>query len=462
VGHSYILILGREVVIEDSGTRVFGGVIVRRTDKSPAVGIIDYEVECTDYTRILDQQLVAETYEDMTVNQIIADIVANWLPSGFTTTNVDCSLSVDYIQFKYEPVSECLKQLAEIVGYDWYVSYTKDIYFKSPIATNAPIDITDTSGTYDNQSLVVRRDNSQMRNSIIVRGGEYEGTKFTASVRADGKQSSFNLPYKFNEFAATLTGKPLSIGIDYIGDPDAYDAMYNFGEKVLRFKEDDKPSQNATLSFSGKPLLPVIISVQDSVAIAATLSAEGQGDGVYEYVVLDKSINSQVAARERAAAEIRTYGETLSEGEFETESSGLKAGQRILIDSDLRNINEYFIINRVISVMRDPNTMLYKVSLVTTKTMDFISILKKLLLAENKKIVITDEELLNLIRSASDTISMADTMTTAGHNRQSETITMNEAFTAQSLDYGVQFVLGPYSPPTGTKRVFILNQSRLG
>lgn len=209
-------------------------------------------------------------------------------------------------------------------------------------------------------------------------------------------------------------------------------------------------------------MLPVVVRVRDNIAIANTLSAEGQGDGEYEYLVVDKSINSQVAARERAAAEMRTYGETLSEGEFETETSGLRAGQRILINSTLRGINEYFIINRVTSVMMSPTSMTYKISLVTTKTFDFIAVFKKLLLAENKKIVITDDELLNLTETIPETMTMTDTCFTGQpHPRSTETLSMAETFTPQSIDYDVQFVFGPWTP-SGHKRVFILNGSRLG
>lgn len=443
-GNYYRPVIGKEVIVTDTGTRVFGGLIVRATNKSDAVGVVHWEVECVDYSRLLDQYLIAETYENMTVNEIIADIALNWLPAGFTTVQVDCSVTVDYIQFKYEPPSECLRQLADLTGHDFYVDYYKDIYFKSPQSTPAPFDITDDSGTYDNKSLVIRSDNSQMRNSILVRGGEYEGTKFTASMRADGKQIVFNLPYKYKEFSATLTGNPLNLGVDYIDPADSYHALYNFNEKLLRFKETDKPSQDATLSFSGKPLLPVVVRVSDSVAIAETQAAEGQGDGVYEYLVVDKSINTQVAARERAAAEIQTYGETLSEGDFDTETAGLHAGMRITIDSDMRDVHEDYIINRVTSTMQTPDTMIYAISLITTKSLDYITVMKKLLMAENKRIIITDDELLNLSES------------------ESESILFTATTTVQALDYPVEWVLGgPTYTPTGFKRVFTIGGGRL-
>lgn len=463
LGYYYNPNVGREIVIlDDDSNRIFGGVIVRRTDKANVHGMLSYEVECSDYTRLLDQKLVAETYENMTVDDIITDLLTNFGPAGFTATQVDCALTVTYIQFKYEPVSECIKQLADIVGYDWYVDYSKDIYFKSPVATDAPFEITDTDGTHTEGSLIIRRDNSQLRNSIIVRGGEYLGSEFTASVRADGKQTYFDLPYKFTDFKATLTGHPLSIGVDPIDSADNYDALYNFQEKQLKFKDTDRPSQNATLSFGGKPHLPVIIKYRDPVSTAAIFSAEGIGDGRYEYVIIDKSINSQVGARERAAAEIRTYGETLSEGEFETDIAGLKAGQRIHIDSDVRNIDEYFVINRVTTVMRTPTSFYYKVSLITTKTMDYIAIMKKLILRDNKNIDLRADELLDLIESTTESISISDVLATmtGGDVISNETITMGETFTAQSLNYGVQWVLGPQTP-SSTKRVFILNGSKL-
>jgi len=441
----YRPVVGQQIIIldDDGITRIFGGVIVRLVDKSPTFGIVEYEVECQDFSKLLDQKLVAATYEGMTVAEIIEDLLADYT-TGFTDSQVDCDTTISKIQFKYEPVSACIAQLAELTGYDWYVDYYKDVYFKSPSASAAPVDVTDSNGTYDDGSLVIRSDNSQLRTSIIVRGGDYLGTEFTSSMRADGKQTIFNLPYKYTDFKATLTGNPLSIGIDYIDDADDYHALHNFQEKALKFKEADRPSVNATLSFSGKPNLPVIVKYRDPVAVAAAQLAMGTGDGRFEYVVIDKAITSQTAARERAAAEIRTYGETLSEGSFDTETAGLKAGQRIRIQSTSRDIDEYFVINKVITEMKTPTTFRYKISLITTKTMDYLSVMKKLILRDNKTIDLRDNEQLDLVESVTDTITLDDS-----------------TFTAQSLNWPVEFVLGPQAH-SGFKRPFVIGGSRLG
>lgn len=440
-------VIGREVIITDNGTRVFAGVIVRISAEVVDYPKVEYAVECSDYTRILDQHLVAETYEGMTVNAIIADLIANWAPTGITGTQVDCTTVIDFIQFNYEPVSDCLRQLAEIVGFDWYIDYNKDVYFKSPQATDASIDITDSGGVYDHNSLIIRHDSTQLRNSIIVRGGEYRGSEFTASIKADGKRITYELPYRFEDFKVRVAGVKQTIGIDNIDNTLSFDALYNFSEKTVKWRENNKPAQDATLSYSGKPYLPVIVKLKSPQSIEAIFSAEESlGDGKYEYLVTDKSINSKAAARERALAEIRSYGESISEGEFLTETSGLRAGQRILVNSTVLGINEYYVINRVISTMKD-SSMKYKVSLITTKTLDFIAIMKKLILAETKKIVINEGEIVDLVESLDETIAISDSLISSlSHNPQTETIAMAETFTGQQVNYPTKFVLAPYTP----------------
>jgi hypothetical protein len=206
--------------------------------------------------------------------------------------------------------------------------------------------------------------------------------------------------------------------------------------------------------------LPVIVKLKDQSAIDAIFSAEAGGDGRYEYLVIDKAINSKEGARERALAEIRTYGETLSEGEFETETSGFKAGQHVRINSTIRGLDEYFVINRVVSIMKTPSTMRYRISLITTKTMDFIAVMKKLLLAETKKIEIKAGEVLDTVESASEVMTITDSVVAASATENDETLTLTESFTNQGLDFGTQFVLGPQVPST-TKRAFVLDGSRL-
>src|SRR5262249_23036624 len=82
------------VLIQDGGTSIFGGRITNITQMNlnNADGIV-YQLDCADYTIDLDAELVSQEYDGMTVEDIIADILANF-SSGFTGNNVTCGFTV--------------------------------------------------------------------------------------------------------------------------------------------------------------------------------------------------------------------------------------------------------------------------------------------------------------------------------------------------------------------------------
>lgn len=415
-GDTYKPNLGAEVVVTDSGTRIFGGVITAIESKARAYAVIEHEINCQDYTRLLDHKLVSNSYTNQTVDQIIASLKSIYFPEGFTTTNVDAPVVIQYVAFNYKPLAACLTELAEAINYDWYVDYDKDIHFFAKETVAAPFSLSDTNGKYDFNSLIIRRDNSQIRNSIVVRGGEYIGSQLTTELEASGVDDIFPLPYKFSDFSATLTGDPLSVGIDYLDSPDNFDALYNFQEKILRFKSSDTPTSGSIIRIGGKPHLPVIVRYRSESHILSMVSAESNAtftsDGVYEYLIKDSSINSREGAIQRAQAEILAYATTLSEGEFVTKESGLKAGMAITIQSTARGINETFIINKVVTTQRSPTAFMYKISLITTRTMDIIQVLQRLLLQSTRDININPNDITDEYAAMGDEGSFVDTLGT--------------------------------------------------
>lgn len=441
-GETYTPSLGQEVIIEDSGTRIFGGVITKFESTPSAFGVVNHNIECQDFTRRLDQKLVADTFQNQTVAAIIASLRTDYFPSDFTINNVEVTDEIQYIAFNYKSVAQCLEQLADLTGSDWYVDYFKDVHFFKADTPDAPFDVEDDDGSYQYDSLIIRRDNSQIRNSIIVRGGTYLGENFTSEIEANGTDFIFPLSYKYSDFHATLTSDPLSVGIDYIDDEDSFDALHNFQEKLLRFKEADTPTAGSVIRVSGRPNLPVIINYRSTPDIASLSAVEGN-DGEYQYLINDPTINTKEGARQRAIAEVAAYAETLSEGEFVTHTSGLKAGMRIRINSVSRGIDEEFIINKVSIEALSESNFQYLISLVTTKTYDLIDLLRTLINNDSKKIVVDEN----------DTIDLVQPIT--------ESFTAHESFTAQSLDYAVEWVLNNNVAPSGKKRQFVLSGSYL-
>lgn len=410
-GDTYKPNLGAEVIVLDGATTIFGGIITNIESKANAYGIIQHEINCQDYTRLLDHKLVSNSFTNETVNDIMQFLKDNYFPSGFTITNVDAPVVIEYVAFNYKPLAVCIQELANALNYDWYVDYAKDVHFFAKESTPAPFNLSDSGGTHYYDSLVIRKDNSQIRNSIVVRGGEYIGSQLTTDIQTNGVDDIYPLPYKFSDFGATLTGVTLNIGIDYLDDPNNFDALHNYGEKILRFKTSDTPSSGKTMKVSGKPHLPVILRYRSAQHINAMISAEG-GDGIYEYLIKDSSINSREGAIQRAQGEILAYAETLSEGEFVTETSGLRAGMTITVQSTSRGINESFVINKVRTTQRTKDTFLYQVSLITTRTMDLIDVLQRLLLQSTRDITINPNEITDIYMDFGDTNQFTDTMST--------------------------------------------------
>lgn len=80
-----------EVIYSIDGVKEFGGYIVRRNISKPygSSGLALIHIECVEYVRILDRRLINKTYEDITDQQLIKDIIDEFgADDGITYENV--------------------------------------------------------------------------------------------------------------------------------------------------------------------------------------------------------------------------------------------------------------------------------------------------------------------------------------------------------------------------------------
>jgi len=466
--YKYEPINGQIIEVFDGTTKIFEGNITKINEVVKDYAIVEYDVECSDYGRALDRFLINDSFTSQSINDIIDFIVADkgLDIEGFTTNNVDAPKVVDFIQFRYEQFSDVLTQLANLFNGDWYVDIDKDIHLFAKDTTAASFDIQDDNGSYLQGSLKIRRDNSQVANVIYVRGGEYLGANFTVDYVSDGIQNTLALPYKFDSVRVNVTGERWDGGLDTIDTPSEFDYMWNDDEKFVEFRDDRIPNDTSDVKVWGRPFLPVIFKLSDKGSIANMKSIEG-GSGEYEKVIIDPSIDSRGAAGERALAELEAYKNTLEEGTFSTYNSGLRAGQTIRINSAVHGIDDEFVINKIIYEPWTEGNFVYRCTFISTRKFGIIEFLRKLLLQDNRRIVVKEGEILNTIESLAETMSLGITFTSSiDHNRQTEAMSVDETVTSQHVDYPVQFVLGPHTwggeDSGDTKRVFILGGSHLG
>lgn len=402
---TYVPSINEEVVVTKDGTNIFGGVIVKIRERIEAGQILIYEITCNDYSQYLKRKLVTERYDNMTVLQIITDIVDTYA-ADFTYTNVNGSLTIDSISFNRLTVAECLEKLAEAIAYIWYVDYSKDIHFFPKNTEFAPFDITDTSSNYIYNSLEITEDLSQIKNSVLVQGGEIESaSERTEYFEGDGVKDTFPLANKFASTPDVVVGTfTQTVGIEFLDEDASYDCMWNFNQKYLRFTTGNVPSTSFTVE--GIYLYPIVVKVPNPSSINEF--------GYYEYAITDKSIKTQDEAINRAVAELDAYKDQLYEGKFSTYTDGVRSGQVMNINSSARGKNINILIKSVKSKMRNPDgsKLQYDVKFVTLKSIGIIEYLQKQL--RDREIVVDDQEtLLNLITISQDTVTSSDSIATS-------------------------------------------------
>lgn len=363
------------------------------------------------------------------------------------------SPNIGSMKFNYEQASNTIKQIAEILGCDWYVEPNRDIHFFAPETEPASFSLTDSSANFNWNSLNFGSDATTIKNQIIVRGGEYQGTSTDYSVVADGTQLNFRSPYRIKNISVTVNAVAKTVGVDNLNDPASYDCMYNFMEKTLKFLA--APTSGHVVKMTGNPMIPVIVKRGDPTSIAS--------NGIYEFLIIDKSIITQQGARDRAAAELSAYRNALVEGGFTTDTSGLRAGQTISIVITARGFNDTYIIQSIYFRTKSPTEFYYDIRLVSSRSFGIIEYLLASLRDQKKQITISDTEVVDMVQDITETATITEAWTQPAPTPETETITLADA-EQDDLDHGTIFVFGGYIPANfaDTKRVFIFNGSPLG
>lgn len=430
--------INQEIIVENDSVRIFAGTIIEVNDR--LVGGRGEVAECVakDYTFVLDRKLVTTTYANKTADYIIKDIIDNFT-TGFTYANVASGAGVvKNIKFNYESPSKAIQKIADMFDWDWYVDYNKDIHFfkSTTLASPFELDETDTE-SFIGESLNIKQDLTQIRNSVYVRGGDqsYSLTSTNAEKYvADGQQTVFVIGHKFladTSFAVEKSTDgganwtPLSEGAFGTDDPASYDILYDPNKRAVIFREDNKPANGNYVRVFGSYTLPVIVYRTDEASIALY--------GEFQFRIIDNSITSKDEASQKAKAELRKYAEKANTGGFKTYKDGLDVGQWVTINLPTLGLSGSHKIQKMRISVVEPSTpkFLYDCVTVASEIVGSIDILSKLLISNpNQNIVIEDNEVVDKIYGFEETIALAEsfvaTVYPSGSAEFSEVMAMSE------------------------------------
>lgn len=401
-GKTYKPALGDEVIVTKDAVRVFGGVVV---DSAQSVDgkLLYTDITCKDYTQSLDRFLVTKRYQAMSANAIIADILSDFTDGTFTGTNVNAPETIDDVNFNYYYVSDALYKLAQTIGYDWYVDYYRDIHFFKSSNISAPFSLDETSGNFVWNSLKLTENIHQLRNKIIVRGGTVTGDERTQNFTADGVQETWfigrdhvNMTVKKNTVTQTL-------GAEGKDDNDlGIQVLYNPNSGHVRFRAI--PSASSAIEVTSTPQYPIIKQYTDAGSISLY--------GIFEFVIVDKTIKSSEGASARALAELDKWGDEVHTGTFITYTDGLRAGMSILLNFPSFGINRTYRIERVVSRARSPVADFeHTVSIVASDVNTIVDVFADLLINRpNNELEIQSNEIVDLVNGFTETVSNTENL----------------------------------------------------
>ena len=425
-------------------TKWFGGEIEKATptENAPGQRKFTYQIECVDYSKRAGKPLINEVYENDTELEIITHMCDNYA-TEFSYSNVLTTLTIDKRTYNRKSFRECLEDLAQLNGKDWYIDYERDIHYFSQEINVAPYSLTEditTTGHYKDLSIEV--DKSQLRNDVMVYGGVYLSDTYTQEKLADGVQLSFALDYNPRGTVKVYVDSgggyvEHTLGIDNI-DTSGRDFVLNYNEKLIKNLDHALLANTDKIKFTYQYEIQVLTEDKDRGSIAAIQDIEG-GDGIYKYIIVDETLETLDAAHNRGIAELADYVNPLITGSFTTDQGGYRSGQLLTINLPTwRYTNRQFLIQEVITTLReDGTTFEYQITF-ATKLKGLTDFLVELY---DKGKVITDDENVTL----HDLEQLAD-----------ETLTLSDE-TPTLLEQTPPFQFGPGGSPQG-----IYNESQYG
>lgn len=383
----------------DDDTKLFGGYIVSIELHKFDNGVVQADISCVDYARLLDRNLVKKTYEDMTDKAIIQDIVATYATGlGITTANVVAGVTIDQISFNYIQPSQAIRKIADLTGRNWYIDYDKDIHYFPETTNAAPFNITSSQNA--SIDLRISKDASQLKNRIYVRGGTKLSEATNYITTGDGNLRKFVLPDKPHDVTVSVNR-----GAGYVEESVGIKNIDTTGSKwYLNFQEKYIEQDSGEVVLSATDLfkinytydIPILVAVEDSASIIA--------NGQKEFAIFDNSIKTNEAARARASAELTDYANSLIEGSFRTYTDGFKSGQYLNINLSEYGINDDYIVQKVAAKSFGGGKYEYEISIASAKTMGIIRFLIELLEAQQNSLVIDNNEVVDELLELSDAI----------------------------------------------------------
>lgn len=450
---------GEEIIFKDGSRYLFGGYVTRIDPIEVGEGqLFIYRITATDYTYILANKSAQRAYTNQTLKYIVEDLLDEYVDSGYglTKTGIQTGPTLETIAFDHINLRTSFEKIARETGYEFWISYDKVVNFKPKDYDTAPEQITDTSDNFSD--INIQYDTSQVRNSIVVKGGlEETSAYFQQTIVANGVAREWILREKPTAVEyIKLNTVAQDFGEDPNDDEAGNDFMFGKEEKYIR-EIGTTTVDTDEIEVSYKYEVPVIILLENATSIARMKSLEG-GDGLHSYTIVNDQIKSKEEARQRAQKELLEYANPLVNAIFTTTSLLLGSGSIFCpgqaltvdlpswgIDNDSDRPTQYLIQAVTIEVLQDDATIYYKYTVrFGGRVLDTLAFLENLAIKEEQSVI----EEIAIIKGITEPIKIIETIERDPNLKTiSEEITVDE--TISKINQTPPFEYGPAGSPQG-------------
>lgn len=449
--------LKQEIIVSnlDETVRYFAGYIATIGYELEGITLL-HKCAAQDYTVLLDAVIVAKVYENMMDSAILADLFSVYLGEVNATTYVQSGRNHTRIMFNRITLYEAVAQLAEMSGFDWYVDYDKNLHYFHPVTNTAPFHLSDTPNFISHfpySDLDYNKEAIKLVNRILIVGGTYLSDNSEFELANNGQATVLLLPYRLHKPTdatavqvwrntgsdTTPVWTPQTVGIDYLHNLTDYDCLYNYQEKFLKFATAPADLKRSA-RIRGRYPVPVLVRLSEQASY-----------NKYSRWFDDKVIDQNIDSREWA----QLVGKgILAERAFEKEfgmlvctKDGLVSGQRVHIINALRNIDDYYLVNRVITRLIGGSVAQYSVEFGEYNP-SLVDILLKIKRRAGQFVYRREDEIITELMSISETLGLVERMTLTPSGIPYYVVVGNHIIAHEGLGLAESVALTNYSPPT--------------
>lgn len=313
-----------------------------------------HDIEGIDYRYLADKRIVIYSKLNASVGTIARELFDNYLAAeGCTIGEIQAGPVVSETVFNYIHLNRALDSLADNVGFFWKIDNQKRFYFVDRATYEAPWALTfrDVNGTPQ-----IENGNLSYRNTQYILDAKNITIPLPVIHEGDGNNRSFLVDFPIAvkpSIEVSISGggyTPISASDVGIRGVDKNKKWYwNKADKVVS-QDGSETVLNADdfVKITYQGFENIVTKVSDSIGISAMQSVEGFGSGIVEEALKRSDLESTAATYEAANYELEKNAQIGDRITFLTRRAGLEPGQMLPIDLPRYNLNDSFLIEKVI------------------------------------------------------------------------------------------------------------------